>query len=68
MTFRDQIALESRVAKSAGVKAIDPEAWFCVDQRCPAVVGNVPAYADGEHLTAEYSTKIGPAVVAAILK
>ncbi|MGY2127585.1 acyltransferase family protein [Blastococcus sp. SYSU DS0617] len=65
--FEAQIASEREVAAATDVRAIDPEQWFCVEDRCPTFVGRTPVYADGQHLTAEYSELIGPHVVAAIL-
>ncbi|MDT0276832.1 acyltransferase family protein [Blastococcus goldschmidtiae] len=67
-TFASQMASEQEVAAATGVRAIDPEQWFCSGGRCPTIVGRTPVYADGLHLTAEYSERIGPDVVAAILQ
>ena len=63
----NQRIIEHQVASATGIKAIDPEAWFCLDQRCPSFIGTTPVYGDGAHMTAEYSTRIGPDVVASIL-
>ena len=65
--FTNQRIIEHQVAVATGAKAIDPEAWFCLDLRCPSFIGTSPVYGDGVHLTAAYSTRIGPDVVAAIL-
>ena len=67
-TFDDQMASEQAVAAETGVRAIDPEQWFCIDDLCPAVVGSTPVYFDGHHLTAEYARRIAPEVVTAILQ
>jgi peptidoglycan/LPS O-acetylase OafA/YrhL len=66
--FREQVAVEEEVARDTGATHIDPQRWFCFEELCPAVVGDTPVFADGLHMTAEYSTKVGPAVVAAVLK
>ncbi len=66
--FASQMASEQEVAAATGVRAIDPEQWFCTGGLCPTIVGRTPVYADGQHLTAEYSERIGPEVVAAILQ
>jgi peptidoglycan/LPS O-acetylase OafA/YrhL len=66
--FAAQMASERDVAAATGARAIDPEQWFCLDGLCPTFVGTTPVYADGQHLTAEYSERIGPDVVAAILQ
>ena len=65
--FRTQLAIESDVAAATGAAHVDPERWFCIERRCPAVVGATPVFADGLHMTAEYARKIGPAVVEAVL-
>ena len=66
--FDDQVESEQQVAAETGVRAIDPEQWFCIDDLCPAVVGSTPVYFDGHHLTAEYARRIAPEVVTAILQ
>ncbi|MBJ7453426.1 MAG: acyltransferase [Blastococcus sp.] len=67
-TFAEQMESEQQVAAETGARAIDPERWFCVDGRCPTFVGRTPVYGDGKHLTAEYAERIGPDVVAEILR
>ncbi|WP_166518189.1 acyltransferase family protein [Candidatus Blastococcus massiliensis] len=67
-TFAPQMASEQQVAAATGARAIDPEAWFCIDGRCPTFVGTAPVYGDGQHLTQEYAERIAPEVVAAILQ
>jgi hypothetical protein len=37
--FTQQSAIEQQVAAETGATHVDPERWFCVDGRCPAVVG-----------------------------
>ncbi|MBN1091662.1 acyltransferase [Blastococcus sp. TML/M2B] len=67
-TFAPQMASERAVAAATGARAIDPEPWFCVDDRCPTFVGSTPVYGDGQHLTAEYAQRIAPELAAAILQ
>ena len=67
-TFAEQMASEQEVAAETGIRAIDPEQWFCIDGLCPVVVGSTPVYFDGHHLTAEYARRIAPEVVTAILQ
>jgi hypothetical protein len=64
--FRTQVATEAQVAAATGTTAIDPEQWFCIDGRCPAVIGSTPVYFDGRHITVEYAERIGPDVVASL--
>ncbi len=65
-TFDEQVQSEREVAALTGAKAIDPEDWFCVQDRCPTFVGSTPVYGDGLHLTAEYARRIAPEVAAAV--
>ncbi|RBY77026.1 hypothetical protein DQ239_12740 [Blastococcus sp. TF02-09] len=67
-TFDAQVATEQRVAAETGVRAIDPEDWFCVDDRCPSVVGSTALYFDGGHITGEWARRIAPQVVGAALQ
>ena len=41
-------------------KAIDTSSWFCVDEHCPAVIGNIYVYRDGNHLSIPYSYSLAP--------
>jgi hypothetical protein len=59
--------LEQRAAVAAGARFVDTEAWFCVQDLCPSVVGTTPVYAHYNHLTAEYARRIGPVMVPEIL-
>lgn len=45
----------------SNVSSIDTTSWFCdSDNRCPSFVGNTPMFADGGHLTENYSKMLGP--------
>ena len=58
--WRGVQAAESAAALAAGASYVDPEPWFCVDGRCPAVVGSTPVYTDGRHLTTAYARRLVP--------
>jgi peptidoglycan/LPS O-acetylase OafA/YrhL len=58
---------EIRAAEAADVPFIDPLPWFCVDNACPAVVGNIPVYYEGAHLTANYSRHVADHLRPAVL-
>lgn len=55
----DDVAGEARYAATltaiheAGVTSIDVRPWFCLNGRCPFVVGNVSLYRDYDHMTRE---------------
>lgn len=34
--------------------------YLCRTQRCPAVIGDVPVYLDGSHLTATFNATLAP--------
>ncbi len=58
--WRSLRAAERAAARSADATYVDPESWFCVDGRCPAVVGDTPVYTDGRHLTQAYAQRLAP--------
>ena len=58
---------EQQAAKVTGARFIDPRPWFCVDDRCPAVVGGVPVTFDGRHLNGAYAARLGPALSDALV-
>jgi hypothetical protein len=50
------------------VSSLDTTSWFCDrDNRCPSFVGNTPVFADGSHLTENYSKMLGPVLRSALL-
>ena len=44
------------------VHVIDLTSWICPTDRCPAVIGGVLIYRDGNHLTATYARSLAPMV------
>lgn len=40
---------------SVPVDYVSPLEWFCADGACPPFAGRTPVFADGTHLTADYS-------------
>ena len=57
---------EERRAALGHASWVDPRPWFCLADRCPAVVSDQPVMFDGRHLTAAYAREIGPLVTAAL--
>lgn len=48
-------------AAPANVSSLDTTSWFCdPENRCPSFVGDTPMFADGGHLTENYSKMLGP--------
>ncbi|MCU1589246.1 MAG: O-antigen acetylase [Frankiales bacterium] len=60
--WRTYAGAELQAATAAGAVFLDSRAWFCVADRCPAVVGELPVLFDGRHLTAVYAAAIAPAM------
>ncbi|MBI1260842.1 MAG: acyltransferase family protein [Rhizobiales bacterium] len=44
----------------ASVTLIDLDRFFCPDQNCPAVIGNVIVWRDRQHVTQTYSRSLAP--------
>ena len=51
----DWTAGEAAVASGAGAEFIDPTAWVCQTDPCPAVIGRLLVFRDQHHLTATYA-------------
>ncbi|MGO3127392.1 MAG: acyltransferase family protein [Luteimonas sp.] len=64
LTDTDPALLASR--NVAGAHLLDLSDAFCLSDRCGAVVGNVPVYRTGGHLTATYSRTLAPALARAV--
>ena len=46
---------EASIAAAGGVPFVDPTAWVCQTDACPAVLGRVLIFRDQHHLTATYA-------------
>ena len=53
-------ATEAEVGGAAGILVVDPTSFVCGATTCPAVSGNVLVWRDESHVTATYSTVLGP--------
>jgi hypothetical protein len=47
-------------AGAAGVRVVDPLAWFCTSTNCPVIVGNALVYRDDSHITTTYASTLAP--------
>jgi peptidoglycan/LPS O-acetylase OafA/YrhL len=47
-----------------GVSVVDLTDYFCTGETCHSVIGNVLAYADGNHMTSVYAQTLAPTVSA----
>jgi hypothetical protein len=47
-------------AEVEGVSLIDPTPEVCLDETCPAVIGDALVYRNGSHLTATYVRTLTP--------
>jgi peptidoglycan/LPS O-acetylase OafA/YrhL len=57
----DYPKVNTRVAKEVeGVSLIDPTPVLCLENTCPAVIGDVLVYRNGAHLTATYVRTLTP--------
>ncbi|GCD90687.1 acyltransferase family protein [Nocardioides sp. LS1] len=62
----DHVAGETRAADAAGARYVQTRDWFCVQDDCPAFVGNTPVTADGSHLTLQYARSLSPLLARAL--
>ena len=43
-----------------GMLAVDTSNWFCIDDFCPPVIGNIYVYRDGNHMSDDYALSLAP--------
>ncbi len=55
-----EIQLEREVAAEVGVEYYDTNPWFCADDVCPIVVGNMAVYLDSHHINRTYGLFLTP--------
>ena len=61
------VASEEAAVRSAGGTYINALPWFCAAGSCGAIVGNIEIWRDDNHITATYSSFLGP-MMSAYLK
>jgi hypothetical protein len=44
----------------AGENVVWVRNWFCANNLCPAIVGNLLVYRDDNHMTVTYATFVAP--------
>ena len=59
-TVQSAITLESELAAALGAEYYDTNDWFCANDVCPVVVGNVAVYMDAHHITNTYGAFLTP--------
>jgi hypothetical protein len=59
--------IEEQAATTAGVRHVPTGDWFCTDQTCVAILGNILVYADNNHITNEIARYFRPFLEAALL-
>jgi peptidoglycan/LPS O-acetylase OafA/YrhL len=57
---------ERSVAVGAGARYVDVSHWMCLEQTCPAIVGNLLVYRDDNHLTTGYAAWLTPVIDAEV--
>lgn len=55
-----------RAAAQGGADFVRTRDWFCVDDTCPTVVGQMITHRDDEHITVEYAAYLTPALARAL--
>jgi peptidoglycan/LPS O-acetylase OafA/YrhL len=58
------LPLEETTVRAAGGSYVDTRPWFCTRGTCAVIVDNLEVWRDDNHITATYSTYLGPAISA----
>lgn len=64
----DNEAIAVAASELDGAEVIDMNDWFCIDDVCPAVIGNVQVYRDVSHFTNTYGLTLTDALLREIRK
>jgi len=62
----DRISAEVTAARAHGVTFVDTTDWFCTQQVCPPIVGNVLVMRDETHITVPMARFLQPLLAAAL--
>jgi len=66
LTWRQYGEAEREAAVAAGARFVDPRPWVCIDEVCPALIGDTIVSFDGNHLSGTYGARLGPVLSRAI--
>ena len=50
----------AELAARPDMLAVDTSNWFCIDDLCPPVIGNIYVYRDGNHMSDDYALSLAP--------
>ncbi|WP_430593516.1 acyltransferase family protein [Humidisolicoccus flavus] len=56
------------MSEEFGTPMVETQEWYCVDDTCPVVIGNVIVYRDQHHITATYGESAGDELLASLLE
>jgi hypothetical protein len=56
------IEAQQRESKSLGYRFVSLVDFLCLDNSCPAVIGDTPVYADGNHMSADFSKRFSQVI------
>ncbi|WP_409328840.1 acyltransferase family protein [Trujillonella humicola] len=65
--YRDELLDEMAEFLPPQVEVVDTSHYFCTDEFCPGLVGNVRVYMDAGHVTATYMRTVRPLLEADLL-
>ncbi|MEQ1872579.1 MAG: SGNH hydrolase domain-containing protein [Ilumatobacteraceae bacterium] len=64
--FDDRLAVIAEAARTHDATFVDPSNWFCTEDVCPAVIGNLVVYRDENHITDSFARYRAPQIADAI--
>ncbi len=67
-TSPDGAVAAVRALRRSTVTLVDMTKYLCPGRTCPAVIGDVPVYFDGSHMTATYAATLSPYLSAPLLR
>jgi hypothetical protein len=65
--YSGSLVRDQKAAAAAHAILLPTVQWFCVKDRCPAVIGNLLVYADADHVTIAYSEYLWKVLQAALV-
>ncbi len=61
---REVVDAEADIVRRTRGTFVDVEPWYCVEGRCPAIIGTTIAYRDNDHLEPQYVRVVEPLLAA----
>jgi peptidoglycan/LPS O-acetylase OafA/YrhL len=56
------VRMQAQESESLGYRYVNLIRYLCIDSSCPALINDIPVYADGNHMSSDFSNNFGEVI------